>query len=592
MTLLSTLNARFDNLEIDALLHIYVAAQMGVEKGVSQLTGVIVGFGMMSAASVDGERHFYWRHWFIVTAVVALFVGPGAAVWLPYVIDYLEDSGRWPTGTFRDGIDLPWVEWIAGALVGLSLWWGIFHYALEWIATLRAKLTRRTSTARQGRTDIRTVHELLPKPGQNYAPEKFFKPGKIFVGLDQFGRQVWISYDIFRRCHVQLVGTTGSGKGVVAGLLIAQALTAGESVAVIDPKDDEWAPHLCRQSAERAGRRFVLFDLRLEEPQFNLIDGATAEQVEELLVAGMGLSDRGDAADHYRVKDRKAARHLARYVLARNPNVTLADLSEAAGANNEIQKNAEGFAGRLAEIASPAVCAKNGPSLAKMIAEGACIYFVGSMRHGRILCMQRMLLVRLCQLVESRDRLNSPPRQLLIFLDELKAHVSKPALEMLGTIRDKGAHLILAHQSLGDLRDCPNDLNPDAVADAVIENCKIRIAYKVQNADTAEWLARTTGKILVDDESRNIDRMAFAETATGARTIRQGERPLVDENMLLGLPERVAVVFSPAGVEFAHVSPIEVDKRPIRPNVADMDSPGGKDGDNDPTAGMPDDVDL
>jgi hypothetical protein len=45
-----------------------------------------------------------------------------------------------------------------------------------------------------------------------------------------------------------------------------------------------------------------------------------------------------------------------------------------------------------------------------------------------------------------------------------------------------------------------------------------RIGYKVQNADTAEWLARTTGKILLDDEIRHIQRnKALAETTTGER---------------------------------------------------------------------------
>ncbi len=106
-----------------------------------------------------------------------------------------------------------------------------------------------------------------------------------------------------------------------------------------------------------------------------------------------------------------------------------------------------------------------------------------------------MILTRLIQIAETRDRINSTPRTVAIFLDELKYHLSRPALEGLGTARDKGVHIFMAFQAIDDLRDCPSDLNGDAVIGAIIENAKFKLIYKIQNPETAEWAAKMTGSI-------------------------------------------------------------------------------------------------
>lgn len=51
----------------------------------------------------------------------------------------------------------------------------------------------------------------------------------------------------------------------------------------MDPKDDEWAPHLYRKACEDAGKSFALIDLRKQAYQLNLINDITADELEELL---------------------------------------------------------------------------------------------------------------------------------------------------------------------------------------------------------------------------------------------------------------------------------------------------------------------
>ncbi|MBN0430583.1 hypothetical protein JTM52_35330, partial [Pseudomonas aeruginosa] len=102
-------------------------------------------------------------------------------------------------------------------------------------------------------------------------------------------------------------------------------------------------------------------------------------------------------------------------------------------------------------------------------------------------------------------------------------------------------HIIMDHQSIADLKDCPADLKGDAVVGAVVENAKFKLVYRVMDPDTAEWVARMSGTILVDDELRKAktDNM-LTETIDSERTIRQAERYFIDSNMILNLHDFVS----------------------------------------------------
>lgn len=176
------------------------------------------------------------------------------------------------------------------------------------------------------------------------------------------------------------------------------------------------------------------------------------------------------------------------------------------------------------------------------------------MRNSRIIRIQKILLVWLIQQTEIRDRIESTPKKILVVLDELKYHISKTALEALGAARDKGLHVLMAHQSLGDLRDCPSDLKPETVIDAVFENAPLKIVYRVQSPETAELFARKSGKILVDVESRQVDKTLGLAQKVKERRISQEQSYLYDENEILYLPRGVGVVFG-QGLPQKYLSP-------------------------------------
>ncbi len=115
----------------------------------------------------------------------------------------------------------------------------------------------------------------------------------IFIGLDKEKTPQYIPVKDWQKQHADIIGTTGAGKGVASGILLYQSILAGEGVFVLDPKNDEWAPHLYRKACKDAGKPFVLIDLNKNEYQLNLIEDITAEHLEELFVAGFSLAEKG-----------------------------------------------------------------------------------------------------------------------------------------------------------------------------------------------------------------------------------------------------------------------------------------------------------
>lgn len=537
------------------LLKAYVVSQA------APITGFALGFCLLC-----------WWNWFrkakedkgsinLWTAPVVLF----AAVSWVSVIVFRELSVYPPEQVYR--FSLPFL----GACTALGFVWALFffRYITPKINEKFYRSKKTSGVARNAKTDVRDIAKQFPQ-GADYDPERYFDESRVFIGLGADKKPQYIPLDQWQTSHAQIIGTTGAGKGVAASMLLAQSIKVGEAVFVLDPKNDEWAPHVMRHACEKAGKPFHL--INLSEPAFQLdfLGDINADQLEELFIAGFGLAEKGDAADFYRIEDRRTARIAA--TLAGECR-TFRDIFKHDIVEERAGK-APNFYGKLEEIALlNSVNASNGLNLADIEAKGGCVYVIGSMRNSRIISAQRMLLVRLIQLAETRDRINQTPRPMAIFLDELKYHISRPALEGLGAARDKGVHIIMAHQSLADLRDCPADLDPDAVTGSVVENASFKLVYRVKDPNTAEWLAEMSGKILVDDEVRKTNtNAAFSETVEQGRTIRQSESYLVDTNMLLNLPKKVGYIFSNELPRATIVSHIQAGKQPLEVSAVEPEN--------------------
>jgi hypothetical protein len=489
--------------------------------------------------------------------IAALFgVAPGLFFWgarelalrefSPGYVDYFFPLDAWHT----------WATSAACGFAAVIAWlrWGVQLRDWSW-----GKLTRRSLTERNRKTDVREIHLFLPKEIGKYNPEKYINISQgIFFGLDERKKAIYLAWEEWRLSHLLLSGKTRIGKGVAAQILLSQAVRAGELVVILDPKPDDWMPHVFYQATERAALPYHFFNLTPSaQPQFNLFAGLNGEDAEGMLIGGFGLSEKGEAADFYRLADRKAAREAAAWIQA-HPGATPREVwlantekwADAAPAFNDYMRE-------LAEL--PAVNAKVEFDMRHMLATGGCLYFAGDMMNPRVVRVQRMILIRLMQIAKNRaDR----SRTITVLADEFKVHISKPFMVGLGAAAGWGMHVVLAFQSLQDLADCPADLDKDSVRGAVMENCGLQLSYRVKDPETAEWLSKSTGTILVDDETRRVKRnVALSEEVDGERNIRQADRYYIDENMFMNLPKSCGVLtgVSPLA-QFCYTSPIIVQK--------------------------------
>ncbi|MDD4911915.1 MAG: type IV secretory system conjugative DNA transfer family protein [Sideroxydans sp.] len=519
------------------------------------LMGLFAGF-ILLALNQDKEserRELYWGiGLFCLTPLLAYFATP-----------FMADLAGYEHTPLKEQL----LYWLLSVIAGLGIVFAWLRWGVRKLDKFKAKVTVKTDLERNRKTDVREIEHHLPKKVHDFDPLKYMdKKRGVFLGLDEKEQPSFIEFGTGNSApHIQVIGTTGAGKGVSLGVMGSQYLERQESVFIFDPKDDEFFPSVMYASAKRLGKPYHFVNLkRPNGAQFNLFEGATSEEAFELFQAGLGLTDKGDISDFYGIDDRKAAISTAQRMA--EGNLSIAEVYndlEAEFTSKDFQ--AKKFAGRLAEMAAlPSINAKSGEgiSLAKVVEEGGCVYVIGSMRNDIVKTAQRMLLIRLIQLAERRDRMGDEElRKMCIVLDEVKYHISRPALEALGACRDKGVHLILTHQSFGDLKDCPKDLNADAVVDAVVENCKVKICYQVMSPETAEWLAAMSGTILVDDETRTVNKnIVQAETVDSERRISQTERFFVDVNMLRNLPKSCAVVYGDGLAKFVSIRPLKVKK--------------------------------
>ncbi|MEW7314441.1 type IV secretion system DNA-binding domain-containing protein [Buttiauxella gaviniae] len=518
------------------------------------LSGLTMPF-FMSMKSDERQKSPLWQKLIMAFSLLCFLSGTMAPVVI-WIFQWLYQG--------RVVASVPVLAW--PVLITFTVAGFILHILLRRVLTpevdkIKKRLVRKTTLERELRTDVRTVKSLLPET-LHYDPLDYIDLNKgLFIGMDRDVQPMYLPLKDWQKQHADIIGTTGAGKGVATGILLYQSILAGEGVFVMDPKDDEWAPHLYRKACEDAGKPFAVIDLRKQQYQLNLIEGITPDELEELFVAGFSLAEKGQESDFYRIDDRKAARMAAQFV-SDNPSATLRDVYNGDYAQS-IAEKIKAFFGKIEELALlNAINSPEGFSLKQMFDEGGCCYVIGSMRNSKIITAQRMLLVRLYQLAERRDRVTDVPRPIAIYLSELKYHLSRPALEGLGAARDKGVHIIMDHQSIADLKDCPADLKGDAVVGAVVENAKFKLVYRVMDPDTAEWVARMSGTILVDDELRKAktDNM-LTETIDSERTIRQAERFFIDSNMILNLPDFVSFIFTTKTLPSASlISPIKVRK--------------------------------
>ena len=522
---------------------------ISIQPWANTLAPFLAGFALF-AASQSEQKQGFWLRFGLFSAFVSI------GTWA--VFNYLVQP------TFAGQVaPFPLYDLFLASLfflLGLSAYFMWLREGQPWLDARSQSMTKKSTLERNKKTDVRNIDDFLPESFE-YNPELYFDETKgIFVGLDNKKQPIYIKWTDFNESHILLSGRTRIGKGVIAQVILSQTIKNGNAVVVLDPKSDEYMPHLFYQVCTEYGRQYIFINLNQSAGhQINPLFGARVGEIENIIISSCGIDEKGDVADFYRLADRDAARQLSKW-LSENPNSTLAAGFNALG--SEWLAKAAGFHSYMKELADlPSINARSGINLEDFVKRGGCLYVVGDMSNSRILRAQRMILLRLMMIAKNRLK-TEESRTITVFADEFKAHISKPFITSLGAAAGWGMQTMLAFQSFSDLEDMPKDLDKNAVKGAVIENCAISISYAIKDPITADFVSEMTGKILVDDETRKVSKNAgLAEVVDDSRQIRQADRNLYDRNMVMNLKKGTAILnVSGQLAKAIHISKIKVNK--------------------------------
>jgi TraM recognition site of TraD and TraG len=353
----------------------------------------------------------------------------------------------------------------------------------------------------RGLRDIKFMQKLFSKM-RTYAPLDYvnFMHG-IFMGLEDGKKPVYVPLHQFRETHAQVLGASGSGKGIALGLLGFQFVQAGECVIAFDPKGDKRLTIILAAAAGKAGVKFHHLDLNpTAPPQFNLLAGMKAHDIEELMVGGLGLEPSAGEGNYYRGIDQDAAEAIARRADSLD-NLSLPALLDLAQGDEGISK-ADNFVRRLRQVCQlPVIQTTHDIDLAGAISRGDVIYVRGSTDNHRVKTLQTMLLIRILQIIKA----SGGSSHVALILDEFKHLLCGVSLDALGTVRELGAHALLAHQSMGDLGMCAG-LRREDVEPRVVDNTTLKLVYRINDAKTSANFAALSGKQRTHVESiRGLD---------------------------------------------------------------------------------------
>ena len=342
---------------------------------------------------------------------------------------------------------------------------------------------------------------------------------------------MYVSWAKIRETHIQVMGATGCGKGVWLAMVAYQCILAGEGLIFLDPKNDSYSPDLMRQAALEAGKKFHLINLAIgQPPQVNLYHGASKTDIAEMKISGFDLVGMGTDADFYRGKDQDAA-YEAADVAAGLSDLSVPNLYAACMSIESITDQ-ENFCRKLQKLSNvTAFSTSTGINLTKAIEDGDVIYIIGSATNEMVKMAQRMLLIRLIQIILQRDR-SKATIPTAVVLDEVKHIITKTSLTALGVIRDFNAHFFLAHQSIGDLNACQG-VTPQEVYGAVVDNTTIKIIYKISDPVFAQKLSLLGGSIKTYVESVSKD---LNQNKRPDGTWREAQAPLISADQITHLP--------------------------------------------------------
>lgn len=440
---------------------------------------------------------------------------------------------------------------ILACLAGWILRFSFSRYALPFYSSVLRKISN--SRTKDELSDIRKEsNRLTPK---DYLPEKHYKAGFIFVGVNEKNEPNHIPLETWREANMQIIGPTRYGKGVIIGNILDQIINNNDCAFYIDPKKDAFAPHIMYQAAKKNNRKFYYVALHDDDigSWAPFAGGSDRDALARAEIA-FGLEFTGDpGTDYYKSQELKEFQKA----FAKSRNIdSLKNILKETDAN---RINAE--LARWSDVKSLVPKNGSGFSIEKALRENAVVYIQGHLKDAVLRTATKVFIIELIQ--ESMRLHKERAHHLTVAIDEVSFLVSKDLAQSLATALGFNINFVLAYQSQNDLLNLDDSsVNGNYIHQSINVNCQLKTVYGGADFETAEWASNLSGTIIKEVtkmEKAEIGR-AGGEIWEGTRSVGSVEENYINKNTILTLPPRVCVFIQPrkiASLNFTAFVPVK-----------------------------------
>ena len=415
---------------------------------------------------------------------------------------------------------------------------------------------RRVSQRGDQVSDIRAEADRYRE--KNFRPGKYYKARKMFIGLHQDNKPLYVAMEDWKNWNQRLVGATQTGKGILFGVQLDQSVRQGFCTVFFDVKPDKHALGIMRKACEETGRRLVTVDFNGELPgKWSPFRTGTDREIKTRLMQAYNLAERGDTADFYKIGEREFLESVFD-----KWNKELIDLPKLLRDSAKPPPTVTNLTREMLALSALKPGRSKGVDIERVLRENAVLYVRSSATDPVVKRATRMFLLCLLQATTRMYRRRERSSHLFIGIDEVKFIATDILGDMLATITGFDCHIAIAYQSLGDLKSVNRRLvNVEALEFSVENNCKMSLYYQPNDFETAEYAARQSGTKQASRYRMNVDiNKAGGEVYAERNLITQEEVFYIHPNTLMMLPSRVAMAKMPGRLaEIVHTSWVAVE---------------------------------
>lgn len=405
----------------------------------------------------------------------------------------------------------------------------------------------RVSQTSDTMSDIRIEQgKYQPK---NFNPTDYYRKGEFFFGMDENNNPIYKTDDYLAKVNIKILGATQTGKGVIQGVLIDQAIMKGWGVWFWDQKPDKFIYSIMKQRCELEGREFHEIDLNGEGiGDYAPFENGTQREILDRFFNALNLEEDNTTADFYKENAQEVMYYIYPYW-----DRSLKDLKKLLSGNDSripeekqewVYKNAGKIRTKLNKLLQlPNLSPEKGKGInvTELIKSGAIVYIRGSTKDKEV----RKILKSMLREWSTAVIREQPENHVFSVIDEARFVISSEVADSLATILSSNASLSIAYQERDDLLNIPDEkpLIAQSIKKGAETNTNLTLVYRC-NDETAEWIAKnsgTTAKSLTKLEEVDTDGYG-AENWKGRRMIGQLEEYYIPVNTVLAVEERVGIM--------------------------------------------------